>query len=107
MYFFACPDANTFAYHDQFENTAITIFLKSFFPDTDRVVLGTEDGLFCLELMKESKSCMILIDGIKWSVINLVRLLLTCNSSTQILVALVITRKPTKSRCYLKTSYSY
>ena len=23
--------------------------------DTDRVCLGTEDGLFCIELMKESK----------------------------------------------------
>ena len=28
--------------------------------DTDRVCLGTEDGLFCVELMKESKFTLFL-----------------------------------------------
>lgn len=28
-----------------------------FFSDTDRIVVGTEDGLFLLELMKECKYC--------------------------------------------------
>ena len=28
--------------------------------DTDRVCLGTEDGLFCIELMKESKLVLAL-----------------------------------------------
>ena len=28
-------------------------------PDTDRIVVGTEDGLFLLELMKECKFCPV------------------------------------------------
>lgn len=29
--------------------------------DTDRVCLGTEDGLFCIELMKESKYKLVFL----------------------------------------------